>query len=78
MQYVRNPNIVDISKLPSAEEILNELNKDEFSSKDDNKRIVRAYLKKIEYLKELQSGVKIYSYDYLTKHGVKLRAHKEW
>lgn len=78
LQYVRNPNIVDISKLPSAEEILSELSKDKFSSKDDNKRIVRAYLKKIEYLKELQSGVKIYSYDYLTKHGVKLRTHKEW
>lgn len=77
LQYVRNPNIVDISKLPSAEEILNELQKDKCVSQLDNERIVKAYSKKVEYLEEFQSGVKIYSYDYLTKHGVKLRSRKE-
>lgn len=76
LQYVRNPNIVDISKLPSADEILNELRKDKCVSQQDNERVVKAYLKKIEFLKEFQSGVKIYSYDYLTKHGVKIRSHK--
>ena len=76
LQYVRNPNIVDISKLPSADEILNELQKDKFISQQDNERIVKAYLKKIEFLKEFQSGVKICSYEYLTKHGVKLRSCK--
>lgn len=76
LQYVRNPNIVDISKLPSAEEIMNELQKDSNTSQSDNERIVRAYLRKIEFLREFQSGVKIYSYDYLKEHGVKLKSNK--
>lgn len=73
LQYVNNPNIVDLSKLPSADEILHELQKDKFSSASDNELIVRAYLRKIEFVRELQSGVKIYSYPYLKKHGVKLK-----
>lgn len=77
LQYVKNPNIIDISKLPSAEEILNELQKDKCVLQSDNDRIVRAYLKKIELLKEFQSGVKIYGYKYLTKHGIKLRSYKK-
>lgn len=73
LQYVNNPNIVDLSKLPSADEILHELQKNKFSLASDNERIVRAYLRKIEFVRELQSGVKIYSYLYLKKHGVRLK-----
>lgn len=76
LQYVKNPNIVDISKLPCAEEIMNELSKDNNTPQSDNERIVRAYLKKIELLKEFQSGIKIYKYEYLQKHGVKLKSNK--
>lgn len=76
LQYVNNPNIVELSKLPSETELMNELSKDKFTSKEDNERIVRAYSKKIEYLKEFQSGIKIYDYNYLRKHGVKLRSNR--
>lgn len=76
LQYVNNPNIVDVSKLPSESELMTELSKDNFTSKEDNERIVRAYSKKIEYLKEFQSGIKIYDYNYLRKHGVKLRSNR--
>lgn len=74
LQYVKNPNILDLSKLPSGDEIFNELQKDTNVLQSDNERIVKAYLKKIEYLKELQSGIKIYSYNYLSKQGIKLRS----
>ena len=36
-------------------------------------KLVRAYTRKVDFLRELQGGVKIYSYNYLNKHNVKLR-----
>ena len=35
-------------------------------------KLVKAYAKKIELLSELQAGIRIYSYDYLKKHNIRL------
>lgn len=34
-------------------------------------KLARAYKRKVEFLEELQRGVKIYSYNYLKEHKVK-------
>lgn len=72
LEYVRNPGLVDVNKLPSAMEVRSLLNKD-ISIKDEIlDRVARAYGKKIQFLLEFQGGTKIYSYNYLKKYNINL------
>ena len=73
LQYVSNPMMVDISLLPSGEEVHRIFIQDPATNKETVDKLVQAYLRKVEFLRELQSGEKIYTYDYLKKHGVRLR-----
>ena len=71
LQYVSNPMLVNISKLPSIDEVYQLFMKD--SSANDEAtldKLTKAYQRKVEFLQEFQSGVKIFSYDYLKKHKV--------
>lgn len=71
LQYVSNPILVNISKLPSIDEVYQLFMKD--SSANDEAtldKLTKAYQRKVEFLQEFQSGVKIFSYDYLKKHKV--------
>lgn len=73
LAYVTNPMLVDISKLPTTDEVYNLFSKDPAANDTETlNKLVRAYQRKIEFLNELQCGVKIYTYDYLRKHRVKL------
>jgi hypothetical protein len=74
--YVKEPKILDVNLLPSGDELYNLLCIDPAGNEETNKRVVKAYLKKIEYLKELQSGTKIYGYNYLKKQGVDLKSNR--
>ena len=76
LKYVTNPILVDISKLPSQEEVMELFLKDPSCNEETAAKLVRAYNRKIEFLYELQKGVKIYSYDYLKQNKVKLAS--EW
>lgn len=71
LQYVSNPMLVNISKLPSIDEVYQLFMKD--SSANDEAtldKLTKAYQRKVEFLQQFQSGVKIFSYDYLKKHKV--------
>lgn len=73
LEYVSNPMLVDISKLPSVDEVYSLFMKDAAANNAETlDKLVRAYQRKIEFLHEFQCGVKIFSYDYLKKHRVKL------
>ena len=72
LRYVSNPGAIDLSRLPSADEVYRLFQRDLTSTEDTIGKLVNAYQKKIEFLYELQHGVKIYSHDYLSKHNVKL------
>lgn len=72
LKYVSNPMLVDISKLPSAEEVSRWFMQDPACNKETVDKLVRAYQKKIDFLRELQGGIKIYSYNYLRNHRIKL------
>lgn len=65
LSYVTNPRIVDISLLPSEKEVFELFMKDPAESEENNRKIARAYAQKVEFLREFQGGVKIYSYQYL-------------
>ncbi len=72
LKYVTNPGLVDIGKLPSEQKVYDLFMKDPANHHEAVMKLVGAYQKKIEFLNELQSGIKIYSYDYLRKHSIKL------
>lgn len=72
LKYVTNPLLVDINKLPSTDEVYNLFKIDTSVTEETIIKLVRAYKKKVELLYELQCGVKIYSYNYLKDHKVKL------
>ena len=68
LQYVSNPMLININKLPSAEEVYQLFMKDSSSNDDVTlEKLTKAYQRKVEFLQEFQSGVKIFSYDYLKK-----------
>lgn len=64
MSYVTNKDLVNISLLPSDDEIYNLLKVDETVNEETNERIVRAYNMKIKFLEDFQNGAKIWSYTY--------------
>ena len=64
MSYVTNKDLVNISLLPSDDEVYNLLKVDETVNEETNERIVRAYNMKIKFLEDFQSGAKIWSYNY--------------
>lgn len=74
LEYVSNPMIVDLNKLPSENEIYELLMIDRYNSCEDIvMKLIEAYRTKIELLNELQCGIPIYSYKYLSKYGIRLR-----
>lgn len=72
LNYVTNPMLVDIQLLPSKEEVKSLFLQDCFCNEEIAEKLSRAYTRKIAFLNELQYGTKIYSYNYLKKHKVKL------
>lgn len=64
MSYVTNKDLVNISLLPSDDEVYNLLKVDETINEETNERIVRAYNMKIKFLEDFQNGAKIWSYNY--------------
>lgn len=72
LKYVTNPRLVDINKLPSEQEVHALLKTDRNTDSETTGKLVKAYAKKIELLSELQAGIRIYSYDYLKKHSIRL------
>lgn len=72
LNYVTNPMLVDIRLLPSKEEVKSLFLQDFFCNEEIAEKLSRAYTRKIAFLNELQHGTKIYSYNYLKKHKVKL------
>lgn len=72
LKYVTNPMLVNIDLLPSVIEIRNMLAIDINTPSDILDRVARAYDKKIMFLNEMQHGAKLYSYNYLKSHNVKL------
>ena len=75
LQYVSNPMLININKLPSAEEVYQLFMKDSSSNDDVTlEKLTKAYQRKVEFLQEFQSGVKIFSYNYLKKHKVYSKA----
>ena len=64
MSYVTNKDLVNISLLPSDDEVYNLLKVDETVNEETNERIVRAYNMKIKFLEDFQNGAKIWSYTY--------------
>lgn len=68
LELVSNAKLVDIEKLPTMEEVYELFIKDPACSDEIVSKLVRVYWKKVELLQELQSGVKIYSYQYLKEY----------
>ena len=64
MSYVTNKDLVNISLLPSDDEVYNLLKVHETVNEETNERIVRAYKMKIKFLEDFQNGAKIWSYTY--------------
>ncbi len=73
LQYVSNPMLVDISLLPPKDEVHRLFMQDPAANEETVDKLVQAYQRKVDFLHEFQSGVKIYSYDYLKKYGIKIR-----
>lgn len=61
LKYVRNRNLVDISKLPTIEELGSLLSKDTTLKGSKVERILQAYSKKIDYFYEFQRGKSIWA-----------------
>lgn len=72
LKYVTNPMLVNLYLLPSEIEVVNLFLMDESCNEEIAKKLGRAYKRKIEFVRELQGGIKIYSYNYLKEHNVKL------
>lgn len=64
LEYVKNPNLVDLSLLPTSDELRKLFSIDAICKADEIKRLIKAYEYKINLLNELQHGIKIYSYNY--------------
>ena len=64
LEYITNPNLVDLSLLPTSNELKKLFSIDITSKDEEIERLVKAYEKKIQLLNEFQHGIKIYSYGY--------------
>ena len=64
MSYVTNKDLVNISLLPSDDEVYKLLKVDKTVNEETNERIVRAYNLKIKFLEDFQNGATIWSYNY--------------
>lgn len=64
MSYVTNKDLVNISLLPSDEEVYNLLKVDKIVKEETNEQIVCAYNMKIKFLEDFQNGAKIWVYNY--------------
>lgn len=65
LEYVTNPQLVDIELLPSKQEVLELFSKDTAEKEETISRLADAYAAKAEYLRRFQQGEKIYSYTFL-------------
>lgn len=63
LRYVKNPKVIDLSKLPTDEEILGLLNLDA-ESKIRSTQILDAYHKKLNLIEQFQNGKMIYKYGF--------------
>lgn len=72
LKYVTDPGLVDINKLPSEQEVRDLFQTDRNAGGETPVKLAKAYAKKVEFLRELQAGVRIYSYDYLRKRNIRL------
>lgn len=68
LEYVTNPLLVDIDLLPTEQEVFDLFMQDTAEKEETNIKLAKAYARKVKYLYELQSGIKIYSYPYLKQH----------
>lgn len=64
LRYVSNRALLDVSLLPSIDDLYNLLLKDINTSEVNNERLIKAYAKKIKYLQDFQNGANIWSYNY--------------
>ena len=64
MSYVTNKDLVNISLLPSDEEVYNLLKVDKTVNEETNERIVCVYNMKIKFLDDFQNDAKIWAYNY--------------
>ncbi len=72
LKYVTDPELVDTSRLPSEQEVRDLFLTDRSTDSETAVKLAKAYAKKVELLRELQAGIRIYSYDYLRKHNIRL------
>lgn len=68
LEYVTNPLLIDLSLLPSADEVVNLFIQDKACTEEDAIKLGRAYQGKIELIDKFQHGTKIYSYDFMKKY----------
>ncbi len=71
LEYITNPNLVDLSLLPTSNELKKLFSIDTTSKDEEIERLVKAYEKKIQLLNEFQHGIKIYSYGYKKSKHIK-------
>lgn len=69
LSQVSDRSVLDVRKLPSGDFLYKLLYIDKVLHEEKRERIVKAYLKKIEYLLDFQNGADIWSYNYLKKKG---------
>lgn len=67
LEYVTNPGLVDISMLPSEEDVYNLFQQDLIQKEETTEKLVKAYSQKIKFLLDFQNGAKLSSYNYLKK-----------
>ncbi len=74
LEYVTDPTLVNLDALPTADEVQDLFSIDTESEPDVPAKLAKAYSAKIDFLRQLQGGTKIYSYSYLNSHGIHLKA----
>lgn len=72
LELVQNSTILNVDLLPTDREVRELFSIDKTTSEEIINKLVRAYNRKIEFLREFQQGTKIYSYNYLKSHNIKL------
>lgn len=73
LQYVKNPKLVNLDLLPTPDEVAALFEKDKNSEIGTPIKLAKAYSKKIDFLRQFQDGKRIFSYNYLHEHNVKLK-----
>lgn len=64
LKFVQNRGLVDMSKLPSSEDLYAMLKVDKYTTEDHILRTVEAYDSKKRYLLDFQNGAKLWDYRY--------------